>query len=65
MNLTTERVPFRLIMMPCCHHLFCNVNHRFPSFCPNCGEHIFPKVREGVLIYDEEAILKYNPDKKP
>lgn len=62
--LTTERVPFRLIQMPCCQHLFCNVNHRWPSFCPNCGTHVFPQVRGGALITDENATLTYNRESK-
>ena len=37
MAVTNERVHFRMIEMPCCQHLFCNVNHCWPSFCPNCG----------------------------
>lgn len=62
---TTERVPFRLIQMPCCQHLFCNVNARVPSYCPSCGKQVFDKIKECVLICDETATLKYDPDKRP
>jgi hypothetical protein len=59
-----ERVPFRLIQMPCCQHLFCNVNHRWPSFCPNCGAHVFPQIKGCALILDEDAWLKYDNGEK-
>ena len=62
MSKTTERVHFRLIQMPCCGHLFCNVNPRFPSHCPQCGTFVYPKVKESVLISDAEAILKYDSE---
>lgn len=65
MSVVTERVHFRLISMPCCAHLFCNVNARWPSFCPNCGAHVYPRVREGALISDDNATLAYNPEKRP
>jgi len=59
MTKVTERIHFRLICMPCCEHLFCNVNPRLPSFCPACGKHVYPEVRNGILLSDETAILKY------
>lgn len=61
----TERVHFRLIKMPCCSHMFCSVNPRWPSFCPNCGTHIFPQVRGSAIISDEAATLKYDESKRP
>lgn len=63
--MTTEKVPFRLIQMPCCGHLFCNVNHRLPSFCPCCGTFVFDRVRGGVLVLDENATLTYDETKQP
>lgn len=60
----TERVHFRLINMPCCNHMFCNVNHRWPSFCPNCGVHVFPNVKGCAVISDDHAILKYDDGRK-
>ena len=62
---TTERVQFRLIDMPCCHHLFCNENHRWPTYFPNCGAYVFDKVKSCVLISDSDATLNYNSEKKP
>ncbi len=55
----TEKVHFRLIQMPCCSHLFCNVNPRWPSYCPACGQSVYPEVKGNALISDENAILKY------
>ncbi len=52
-----ERVVFRLIQMPCCGHNLCWVNPRFPTYCPECGTHIFLTVKQGVVITDEYAIL--------
>lgn len=62
MRSNTERVDFRLIQMPCCQYLFCNVNARFPSYCPNCGKSVYPLVKSGVLIHDNQAILKYKSE---
>ena len=61
----TERVHFRLIAMPCCGHLFCNVNHRWPSFCPQCGKMVYPQVQGGVRISDPDATLTYDMSKQP
>jgi ribosomal protein S27E len=49
---TNEQVPFRLIACPECNHQMCWVNPRLPSHCPECGKHIYLKLRagEGVLI---------------
>src|SRR4051812_33017599 len=52
MPTTTERVVFKLIQMPCCGHLLCWVNPRYPTFCPQCGENIFTRVKEGVRVID-------------
>lgn len=58
----TERVHFRLIEMPCCHHMFCNVNPRWPSYCPNCGRHVYPEVRGCAVVSDGKATLKYKTE---
>lgn len=63
--MSTERVHFRLIQMPCCGHLFCNVNPRLPTFCSQCGQLVYPQVRGCVLIGDDKAILKYDEGKTP
>ena len=55
----TERVHFRFLQMPCCGHLFCNVNPRLPSYCPACGKSIYPEIKSCVLISDQKATLKY------
>lgn len=60
MSVTSQVVPFRLIQMPCCSHLFCSVNERFPSFCPQCGAHCYPAVRGCVLVHDSRATLKFD-----
>ncbi len=54
-----ERVHFRLLQMPCCSHLFCNVNPRLPSYCPACGTRVYPEIKSGVRISDENAWLEY------
>ena len=54
---THERVPFRFLVMPCCHHEVCWVNPRLPSHCPNCGTRVYPEIRSNVLIIDDKAIL--------
>ena len=60
-----ERVHFRYIACPKCTHQVCWVNPRLPSFCPECGGHIYPDVRGAVLISDPNASLKYDAEKKP
>lgn len=59
-----ERVHFRLIQMPCCMHLFCNVNPRWPNYCPNCGSHVYPEIRGCALESDQDAMLTHDPEKK-
>lgn len=59
---THERVEFRLFTMECCWHLLCWVNPRFPSYCPNCGKYVFPKVKSWVTTKDVNAILSLKPE---
>lgn len=56
---TNEKVHFRLLQMPCCRTLICWVNPRLPNHCPECGTHIYPKIRECVLVFDDAAMLRY------
>jgi hypothetical protein len=57
--MTTELVHFRLIKMPCCGHLLCWVNSRFPNYCPECGKQIYPDVKQGVIQSFPTAELRY------
>lgn len=61
--MATERIPFRLLAMQCCGTLLCHVNHRFPSYCSNCGASVFPQVRGWALLNDPDATLKYDENK--
>jgi len=54
-----ERVQFRVIKTPCCSHLLCWVNPRFPTYCPMCGVRIYPEVKREVLTFDDEAVLSW------
>lgn len=58
---THERVPFRLLQTPCCSALLCWVNPRFPSYCPECGTFIFPRIKGCVLQTDDRAMLSLSP----
>jgi hypothetical protein len=60
--MSSERVLFRLLVMPCCHHQLCWVNPRLPTYCPECGVCIHATVKESVLIRDERATLRYNSE---
>jgi hypothetical protein len=51
-------VPFRLIQTPCCSTLLCWVNPRLPNYCPECGQHIFLKLKfEGLVPEARDAWL--------
>jgi hypothetical protein len=58
----SERVHFRVIVMPCCQHMLCWVNPRLPSHCPECGTLVYPTVRGCVSFSDERAMLKHKRD---
>lgn len=62
---TTERVVFRLIQMPCCGHLLCWVNPRYPTYCPQCGKFVYDRVKGCVLSSDGNAMLKCDLVDKP
>ena len=62
MTFSTERVPFRFLIMPCCQHQVCWVNPRYPNYCPECGKHIYPDVRSCATIIDNNATLKIHID---
>lgn len=55
---TTERVPFRYLVMECCGTNICWVNPRFPNYCPECGKRVYPEVRGWVTYKDDNALLK-------
>lgn len=62
--MTTEFITFKLLRMPCCGHQLCWVNPRWPSYCPECGTHIYPEVKEKselTLLLDDKARLQYHP----
>jgi hypothetical protein len=63
--MTTERVKFRLFVMPCCANQLCWVNPRLPTHCPECGERVLLRLRSGehTVILDDEATLRYVTDK--
>lgn len=57
-----ERIPFRLIQMPCCDILICHVNHRLPNYCSECGARVFAAIKTEpfcIKLYDPDATLKY------
>ena len=62
LTMTTEYVPFRIIVMPCCGHQLCWVNPRLPTYCPECGKIVYPEVRSCVINKDERALLQFNFD---
>lgn len=55
-----EKVHFRLLACPECNHQVCWVNPRLPSYCPDCGKHIYARLRTGVsVLIDCPAWLRY------
>lgn len=56
-----ERVPFRLLQMPCCGHPLCWVSPRLPNYCPECGRHVLLDLKSGeyTRISDDDAWIKY------
>lgn len=54
---TKERVPFRLIVTPCCNTQLCYVNPRLPNYCSECGARILATVRECIVVSDPDAFL--------
>jgi hypothetical protein len=48
---TKEYVCFRMISMPCCGHLLCWLNERFPLYCPECGTFVLSTVKGGGGVY--------------
>lgn len=56
--MSTERVPFRLLVTPCCGTALCWVNPRLPTFCPECGTSVYPEIKSCVTLLDENATLK-------
>lgn len=54
-----ERVEFRVMKTPCCGHLLCWLNARFPTYCPLCGKLIYPDIKAEVLTVDTNAMLSW------
>lgn len=60
MTEVTQRIPFKLLEMPCCGGLICHVNHRWPTYCSNCGKMVFSTIKGCALVDDQNAVLKYD-----
>lgn len=58
-NQRHERVHFRFLKMPCCGFLYCNVNPRLPSYCPECGKNVIRQLNASIRISDPNAELNY------
>jgi len=58
--MSTEKVIFRLIRMPCCGYNLCWINPRWPAYCPECGSLVLGKLKDCVLVIDEAALLELN-----
>lgn len=48
---------FQLFVMPCCGHALYWVNPRLPTYCPECGEGVYRRLRSGehTTVLDERA----------
>lgn len=57
-----ERIIFRFFTLSCCGHMLCWVNPRYPSYCPECGTHIYPNVKGDATIIDNNAHLRYHTE---
>jgi ribosomal protein S27AE len=57
--MTTERVHFKLLVMPCCSTLLCHVNPRLPNFCPECGTSVMAEIKSCIMTDDDNATLRY------
>lgn len=60
--MTIERVHFKLLLTPCCSTMLCWVNPRLPTYCPECGKHIYPEIKSGVQMDDINATLRYSDE---
>jgi len=58
----TQIVPLRIIRFACCGYQKCWVNPRLPMYCPECGKKCYPVVKEWIMYFDKNAILKYKVD---
>lgn len=54
-----ERIWFRVIQCPECWVSLCCVNPRCYNYCPECGKFIYSRIREFVIISDQNAELRY------
>lgn len=52
-----ERVPFRFLSCPDCAHQICWINPRLPSYCPECGVDFRGRIKQRVMMSDDEAVL--------
>jgi hypothetical protein len=55
-----EKIPFRLFHMPCCGHMLCWVQPRYPAFCPACGIQVLLALKSGehTRIIDDDCWIK-------
>ena len=47
---------FRYILCPECGQLLCWVNPRLPNYCPECGRHIFLKLKFGGILAEGKNV---------
>jgi hypothetical protein len=50
-------------MCPECGHNICWVNPRIPNYCPECGKHIFLKLKfDGILVEGKNVWIEMELD---
>lgn len=59
MTTTEEFINLKVLQMPCCGHLLYWINVRYPSYCPTCGELVYPEIKDPkfLILFKEEAKL--------
>lgn len=50
---------FRYITTPCCHTQLCWMNPRLPNYCPECGDHIFARLKFGGIVAEGKNVWIY------
>jgi hypothetical protein len=57
----SEVIPFRRFHLPCCDYDLCWMTHKYPTHCPNCGQHCYMRLKndEFTTDKDDNAWIKY------
>lgn len=57
-----SKVRYRMLAMPCCGTQIHWIEDRWPTHCVECGQPVFPQIKECVVLECDAELILQTPD---